>query len=492
MNVKINFKKNVIFSLIYQFIVACIGFILPRFFITEYGSAINGSIATINQITGFLGLLEAGMGSVASVAFYKAFSSRDICNLTVVRNTIRRYYRLIAFISFGICGILAFVLPLFLDNGFAFAFNFEIVIIISFGYFIQYYMGITSQLLLIADYKSYINSITQIIAIILNFAVTIVLVQNGTDIRIVKLVSAIILLIRPILLHLVVLIHYKFSQNKEFDNNLIKQRWNNFGQSIAFYIHSQTDMVIILLFLTVAENSVYSIYAAIISAIKMVVSTITSNFNPILGRSYADSKENCSNVDSTFKKLVLCNSFLINLLFSVTAILIIPFMQIYSDGFDYDYIRPAFAYLFCICEYIYLYRTPYNSLINVCGHFKETQMSAFIEAGLNIGLSVIFVNIWGLSGVIIATAIAMLYRLIYCVVYTKKKLLNYNLSYLICSILISLITIAVTVIILQTVDFAFVNNIFSFILAGFVTTACVAVYQVPLHLILIKQKKANL
>ena len=492
MNVKINFKKNIIFSLFYQFIVACSGFILPRFFITEYGSAINGSVATINQITGFLGLLEAGMGSVASVAFYKAFSGGDVCNLTIVRNTVRRYYRFIAMISLGICAILAFLLPLFLDNGFDFTFNLEIVIIISFGYFIQYYMGITSQLLLIADYKAYINSITQIIAVILNFAATIVLVQNGTDIRIVKLVSAIVLLVRPVLLHIIVSKYYKFTENKEFDNNLLKQRWNNFGQSIAFYIHGQTDMVIILLFLTVSENSVYSIYAAIISAVKLIISTITSNFNPILGRSYAESKESCNHLNSTFKKFILCNSFLVNLLFSVTAILIIPFMRIYAYGFDYNYIRPTFAYLFCICEYIYLYRTPYNSLINVCGHFKETQASAFIEAGLNIGLSLIFVNICGLSGVIISTAIAMLYRLVYCVIYAKKKLLNYNLSYLIYSVLISCITVGVTVIILTTVDLSYVNNIFRFILAGFITTAGVACYQAILHLILMKQRTTKL
>ena len=69
---KTNFKKNTVLALAYQIVAACIGFIMPRFFITAYGSTINGSISTISQLAGFLGLLEAGMGSVASVAFYRS------------------------------------------------------------------------------------------------------------------------------------------------------------------------------------------------------------------------------------------------------------------------------------------------------------------------------------------------------------------------------------------------------------------------------------
>ena len=71
---KTNFKKNTVLALAYQIVAACIGFIMPRFFITAYGSTINGSISTISQLAGFLGLLEAGMGSVASVAFYRSLS----------------------------------------------------------------------------------------------------------------------------------------------------------------------------------------------------------------------------------------------------------------------------------------------------------------------------------------------------------------------------------------------------------------------------------
>ena len=102
---KTNFRKNTVLALTYQIVAACIGFILPRFFIGAYGSTINGSIATISQLAGFFGLIEAGMGSVASVAFYRSLSGNGEYDLTTVRNTVRRYYRIIAGVSleFAVC-----------------------------------------------------------------------------------------------------------------------------------------------------------------------------------------------------------------------------------------------------------------------------------------------------------------------------------------------------------------------------------------------------
>lgn len=486
---KANFKINIVVSLIYQIVVACSGFILPKFFITQYGSAINGSIATISQITGFLGLLEAGMGSVANVAFYRALAEDNSCNLTVVRNTVKRYYQIIAGISISVCVLLAFLLPLALDNGESFAFNFQLVIIVSCGFFIQYYFGITSQLLLVADYKAYVNSLTQILAIVLNFVVSIALIQNEVDIRIVKLASATIMLVRPVILSIYTKRKYSFLQDKTFDNSLMKQRWNNFGQSIAFYIHTQTDMIVIMLFLTVAENSVYAVYMSIISAIKTVITAVVSNYNPIIGRACAKKDITIKELLGSFWKFTGINNFLINILFSVTVVLIIPFMKIYSEGFDYNYIRPELAILLCASEYIYLFRTPYNTLINVNGHFKETQVSAFIEAGLNIALSIALVNVLGISGIVIATAVAMIYRTVYCVIYVKRHLLNISLLEVFKTLISTGIMVMCVFVVYSFADLSWVNNYLRFVLAGGVFTLAFTAIQLIINILLFKSKE---
>lgn len=478
---KTNFKKNTALALTYQIVAACIGFIMPRFFITAYGSTINGSISTISQLAGFLGLLEAGMGSVASVAFYRSLSNNGEYNLTTVRNTVRRYYRIIAGVSVALCSVLAVILPFTLKNGEPFAFNFELVIIVSCGYFIQYYMGVTSQLLLAADYKSYVNSLTQIIAVVLNFLVTMLLIHFRVDVRLVKLISVLVMLVRPVILAVYVKQKYTFSGSKAYDNSLMKQRWNNLGQSLAYYIHTQTDMVVIMLFLTVAENSVYGLYLAIVAAVKMVATALLSNFSPVLGRACAESGAEDERVIKTFRKFVQANSFVINVLFSVAAVLIIPFMRIYAEGFDYNYIRPGFAICLCLSEYLYLYRNPYNTLINVNGHFKETQVSAFIEAGLNIVLSVILVNVMGITGVAVGTIIAMLYRMLYCIIYTKKHLLRIPVMDIIKPALMAVITAICVAVVMLFVDLTVVNNYFAFVVAGIILVLLFGVIQIVMN-----------
>ena len=486
---KVNLKKNAIISLLYQLIVACSGFILPKFFITQYGSAINGSISTISQITGFLGLLEAGMGSVASVSFYRALSCPDSCDLTIVRNTVRRYYRIIAIVSVSICLFLSFILPLVLNNGESFSFNFELVLIVGGGFFIQYYLGITSQLLLAADYKAYVNTLTQLIATVMNFVVSIIMIRNNVDVRVVKLISALVLLVRPIILAVYVHCKYHFTKDSTCDNKLMKQRWNNLGQSVAFYIHTQTDMVIIMLFLTIAENSVYAVYMSIVSAIKTLITAIVSNYSPIIGRLSANDSVSKDEFSLVFLKFIRVNNFFINILFPVMAVLIIPFMKLYSRNFDYNYIRPNLAIFLCLSEYIYLFRTPYNTLINVNGHFKETQKSAFIEAGLNIVLSVLLIGWLGTVGVVIGTAVAMLYKTVYCVLYVKRHLFDIPLFEVVKSLLLTLITMISVFVVYIFVNMVEIPNYWLFILAGFVFTAIFTIEQCFFNFIFYKWKR---
>ena len=58
--------------------------------------------------------------------------------------------------------------------------------------------------------------------------------------------------------------------------------------------------------------------------------------------------------------------------------------------------------------------------------FKELTKPAFIEAGINIVVSLVLVNKFGLIGVAIGTLCAMIYRMIYQVYFTKKLIKERN------------------------------------------------------------------
>ena len=109
--------------------------------------------------------------------------------------------------------------------------------------------------------------------------------------------------------------------------------------------------------------------------------------------------------------------------------MLMPFIKLYTAGIhDANYIVPTLGYTLLLSEMIYSLRLPYNHMIITAGHFKQTQHGAIIEASTNIILSVILINIIGLPGVAIATAIAMGYRTIYYLRYLSKNIIHLSLQ----------------------------------------------------------------
>jgi hypothetical protein len=92
--------------------------------------------------------------------------------------------------------------PLYVRDKFDIFSTILLIIAISITLFSQYFFGIVNSLLVIADQKNYIINIIQIITIILNTVFCAILMLNGFSIQIVKLVSSIIFLARPLLLRI--------------------------------------------------------------------------------------------------------------------------------------------------------------------------------------------------------------------------------------------------------------------------------------------------
>ena len=102
--------------------------------------------------------------------------------------------------------------------------------------------------------------------------------------------------------------------------------------------------------------------------------------------------------------IILISYFIYTCAFS----LILPFISIYTKGItDANYNQPVFGTLLLAAELAYCVRDPYTNVAYAAGHFKQTAKYAYAEASINIALSVILVQIWGLNGVAIGTLISM-------------------------------------------------------------------------------------
>ena len=119
---------------------------------------------------------------------------------------------------------------------------------------------------------------------------------------------------------------------------------------------------------------------------------------------------------------------MVTFVFSVTAILIVPFVAVYTNGItDADYIVPVFGIMLTAAWGMYCIRLPYNIVVLAIGHYRQTQTSAIIEAVLNLATAIALVLKFGLVGVAVGTFVAMVYRTCYLAWYISRNVINRSL-----------------------------------------------------------------
>lgn len=440
---------NISASLLLEFVSIICGFILPRFILSTFGSNYNGITTSITQFLSYITLLRAGVGGVTRAALYKPLVENNIKSVSEIIKATENFMRKVAYVFLGALLLFAIIYPCLVREEFEWFFSFSLIIIMGIATFAQYYFGITYQMLIGADQRQYVNAIIQTISVILNLIVSITLMKLGFGIHMVKLGSAIVFTINPIVLYIYVRKRYSIIKNVEPNNYAIKQRWDAFMHQIAAFVQENTDVVVLTIFSTLKEISVYSIYFLISNGIKKLLETITTGLEAAFGNMIA------LNDYETLKRSIL---ELEVILYSVATIsyacvlnLILPFVSIYTKGInDVNYIRPIFATILVFAQFFYCIRTPYQYVVEASGHFKQTKNGAICEAIINIVVSVVFVIKFGLVGVAIGTLISIIFRTIQYVIYTSKNILNRSVYFFIKRLIISITDIVIITFLIQS------------------------------------------
>ncbi len=454
---------NIISSLTLQIVTIICGFIIPKLIISTYGSNVNGLITSITQFLAFITFLEAGFGPVIKSILYKPIADKDKNKIAKILKASEKLFRTISYIFLIYIVILCIVLPLRLSEEFNKLYTLSLIIIISISTFAEYFFGMTYRLYLQAEQKTYIIAIIQIGTLILNTIAVLVLIYFGQSIQIVKLVSAFIFVLRPILQNIYVKKKYKINLKMIEDNYKIKQKWNGLAQHIAYVVNSNTDVAILTIYGDLAQVSVYYVYSIIINSVKNVVESSVGGIDAAFGDMIAKGEQKALN--KNFKIYEGFYFTVASIAFSAMLFLIVPFVKLYTQNItDADYIRPVFAYLMVLAKLVQTIRQPYNDLVKVSGHFKQTRIGAVVEAISNVGLSFVLVWYLGIVGVAIGTLFAMSMRTIEFICYTSKHILKRSILQSFKNIIIIALEIIIIMVIVALVPKIEVNSYITWII----------------------------
>lgn len=418
---------NSISPLIYQITTIVCGFILPRLILSHFGTEINGLLNSISQFLGVISFLELGVGAVVQSSLYKPLADNDNINVSKVIASADKFFRKLGYILAIYVIVMLFYYPYLVKQSFGFVFTATLILAISIRSFAQYFFGIVNRLLLIADQKAYIQYVAQTLAIIINTVACYSLIMLDCSVQIVYGMTSLIFFLQPYIIHLYIKKYYVLDRKINYDVEPIKQKWNGVAQHIAAVVLSGSDTVILTIFSNLINVSIYAIYFLPMSGARLVIMSMISGIEALIGNLWA--KQDLHEL----RKVFAWTEWLIHtgttLIFTLTAVLIVPFVQVYTHGVsDANYMQPLFGVFLVAANSGHCLRLPYNIMILAAGHYKQTQHHYIIAAVMNIAISIICVMQFGLVGVALGTLVAMSYQTVWMAWYNSKNFIQWPMK----------------------------------------------------------------
>lgn len=416
---------NTLFALLHQVTAVICGFVLPRAILNRYGSDVNGLINSIAQFLEMITFLELGVGAVVQSALYKPLADRDTEKISEVISSGSSFFRKLAACLVVYVAALTVIYPFAVDDSFGFVFDATLILSMSISYFAQYYFGLVDSLLLKADQKGYIINVIDTLTLIANTVFCYCLLYWGASVQLVKFTTAGIFLLRPVLVRVYIRRNYRIDRKCKYTKDPVEQKWNGVAQHIAAIVLDSTDVVVLSVFATMLDVSVYSVYFLVVSSIRNLFMSCSNGIRALFGELWAKQEREALDSYFSYTQWLIHSASLF--VWCCTYKLIVPFVLVYTEHMtDVNYNVPVFAALICMAYALFCLRLPFHSMVLAAGQYRNTQNIYIVGAAMNLILSVLAVNRWGLVGVAVGTIAAMLYQLLHMGYYVIAKMKIYS------------------------------------------------------------------
>lgn len=414
---------NLVFGLGSQIITIVLSIFIPRLIMINYGSEANGLVSSVVQIIAYLALLEAGVGSASLQALYKPIAQNDRGGINSILSATAMYYRKTGFYYLiSVIGIAA-IYPFAVKSELAAWQVMAIVLFNGLGGAINYYYQGKFRVYLLAEGKSYVDTSVVTLGNIINSLVRIILLLQSVDIVLVQASFFAVTLLQMVAFHIYKKRHYDWLDFGQKPNlEAINQKNFVLVHELSYMIFRNTDVIVLTFFTNLKIVSVYVMYNMVFTIIDNIVNTVNTSFRFVLGQSYHEGRSRFIKLYDAYELYFM--SFVFALL-TVTYILILPFITLYTTGVnDVDYVLYWLPVLFVVQKLLINARSSANNVINIAGHFKNTLGRSLLESGINLGASLILVQFMGLYGVLLGTVAALLYRSTDIILYANRRLLE--------------------------------------------------------------------
>jgi len=457
---------NMLCDILPYLLIGIVGIIKMDVLITYIGDVGNGYYQTINQIISYVFLAQAGFSDAVIYSLYKPFAEKNKDDINAIYGGSRKIFKRIGYIILGI--ICLVTLGLYLFYNFEEGYKISALIcffVISTSYLISYFgRGQTYMAVLSAAQEKYVYSLVfngvKLLCDILIVVATIVFRSLES--------IAIVILIMKILEEIInrIVVKKKYPDLHEIarkDTSMVKMTKDLAWTQIGYLVLNNIDALLLMGASGPVMVSIYTTYNYILRFLNEVASRVELSSVYSFGNVFAKNEE--ERIYPLFKEFVML-FILIAFSMSITFMIgIRGFVSVWveKDSYLLSYLTIV---LFTSTLFLNILYYPLVALINADGLFKDNKRHIFICAMINLVLSVILINFFGINGILAGTMIAFFVNILLKTnVISKKILKDVKLISILKYYIIPIVLFVILSIVFMPLESYFLSTS-----AGFITT----------------------
>lgn len=409
--------QNTASTALYQLTAMLMGFVTPRLMMLYYGSEINGLIVSVTEFLTYFKLVEAGLASAAVVGLYKPLADGDDARVSAIVSAARGFYNVAGLLFCAITVVFAAVYPLFVPvrdiAGGVIGYGSVMLLILAMGVSgaLEFFTLSRYRVLLTADQKTSVVSLASMVSLLLSTLLIVVLSMLRVDIVIVRLAASLTLLARSVLLSLYVKKHYpQINVRAKPDKAPLSKRWDAMYQQLTVAFHQGAGVMLVTVItrdpgLISVFGTYHMVTVGLWGVLKMTTTGIYSSFGNLL---VSGNQKGFQKAYRDFEFLYLSA---VTVLFSAAAVLIVPFVMIYTKGiFDADYYAPLIGAMIILEALTDHGKMPMDLMITAAGTFRETRRHCTLQVAAALTLGLGFGLVWGVAGVLLGVILSNILR----------------------------------------------------------------------------------
>lgn len=402
-----NNKRNIfnfLSDFLPQILIALLGIFKIKIFLQYLGNNTLGLYQLYSQLFSYLAIIEIGISSGILYSLYKPTTEKDFLKLKKLYNGANYSFKIIGTIIIILGCILSLFVSFFIkDNSFSILYlSLTFVLYILSNIFNYFFMP--KKLLFYAKEKNYIPNLIYQVFTILKSILEIIAVMLGYDLIVILILGVVINLIMNLILSFLFKKEFNYlEKTKEKDFDFLTNLKSIIVHKIANLVSSNIDIVLISKFIGLGNVVIYTTYQYIVLSIQLLTDKISNSLLPSVGNILTKNKNEAESIFIKFNEI----------LYFVAIIICIPlylsinsFISIWYNNEIYT--SRIIAILFALLLFINIIKQNSNLFVNALGLFKETRICSIVDICLNLILSLILVNLYGIPGVLLATVISLI------------------------------------------------------------------------------------